>query len=98
MFSGGGYGTQADVFSLGVLAWETFVVGALENPLCGLSGEAYLEALRRGSRPPLPAHVPDDVRGLLERCWALEPRDRPTALEVATQLRIAAAATSSFLS
>lgn len=97
VFSGEGYSTPADVFSLGVLAWETFVKGAMDNPLCGLTGQAYRDALREGLRPPLPAHLPHKIKGLVERCWAFEPGDRPTALEVATELRIAAAATPSHL-
>lgn len=91
VFGGQGYGTPADVFSLGVLIWDAFVCGARDNPLCGLSGEAC--KLRDGLRPPWPplVPVPPDIERLAERCWVLEPGSRPTAGAVANELRSFAA-------
>lgn len=86
VFGDEGYGTPADIFSLGVLIWEAFVQGSLENPLCGLTGQAYWRALKEGVRPPLSPMVPGVVKELIERCWAFEPGDRPMAEEVATNL------------
>ncbi|CAM9780614.1 unnamed protein product, partial [Pylaiella littoralis] len=79
VFEGQGYGKPADIFSLGVVIWDTFVGGTLENPLCGLLGEAF--RLRDGLRPPWPRSpletVPPDIERLGERCWATEPESRP---------------------
>lgn len=95
IFGGEGYGTPADIFSLGILLWETFVSGPVDNPLCGLSGDACRKALREGLRPPLSPVVPGEVQSLLERCWAFEPGDRPTADAVAAELRAFVAASPS---
>ncbi|CAM9254407.1 unnamed protein product, partial [Ectocarpus fasciculatus] len=84
---GRGYGTPADVFSLGVLIWDAFVCGALENPMCGRPGDQLTGGLRpRWPQPPLPA-VPSDIERLAERCWVLDPEARPTAGAVAAELR-----------
>lgn len=68
--------------------------GTLENPLCGLLGEAF--RLRDGLRPPWPRSpletVPPDIERLGERCWATEPESRPTADAVAAELMAFAAA------
>lgn len=87
VFGDQGYGTPADIFSLGVLIWEAFTEGTLQNPLCGLVGQAYTNALRDGVRPHLSPVVPVVVKQLIERCWALEPSSRPTAEVVAAELR-----------
>ncbi|CAN0409089.1 unnamed protein product, partial [Hapterophycus canaliculatus] len=90
--SGGhGYGTPSDIFSLGVLIWDAFVCGALDNPMCGaLEGE-----LKEGLRPPWPqppmTMVPQNIERVVERCWAVEPEGRPTAGTVAAELRAFAA-------
>ncbi|CAM9290225.1 unnamed protein product, partial [Discosporangium mesarthrocarpum] len=88
VFSGLGYGTQADVFSLGVLIWEVFATKKPNplNPLCGLTGQVYVDAVRDGVRPePLP-DMPIGVTDLVKRCWAFEPHQRPTAAEAALEL------------
>ncbi|CAM9794989.1 unnamed protein product [Scytosiphon promiscuus] len=90
--SGGhGYGTPSDVFSLGVLIWDAFVCGAVENPMCGSPGHKLKEGLRPPwPQPPLPM-VPSDIVGVVERCWVFEPEARPTAATVAAELRAFAA-------
>ena len=35
-----------------------------------------------GHKPPLPPDMPPLYRALLERCWAEEPKERPTFKEV----------------
>lgn len=67
--------------------WEAFVRGAVENPLCGLPGQACRKALKDGLRPPLSPAVPTVITDLIERCWAFEPTDRPTAKFVAAKLK-----------
>ena len=41
-----------------------------------------------GFRPRIPADVPEAVRALIVACWAQEPCDRPTALEVKKALEV----------
>ena len=42
-----------------------------------------------GARPTLPAglEVPDDLRQLMEQCWAQDPLERPTAAQVCAKLK-----------
>lgn len=87
VFGDEGYGTPADVFSLGVLIWEVFTRGRLENPLCGLAGEACRKSLMDGLRPSLSPTAPVEMNDLIERCWSFDPRKRPTADAVAAELR-----------
>ncbi|CAN0060322.1 unnamed protein product, partial [Choristocarpus tenellus] len=85
VFSGLGYGTPVDVFSLGVLCWEAFAVG-LSNPLCGLSLESYTHTLQLGVRPRLPTTVPVAITDLITQCWSFSVEDRPNAAAVAAEL------------
>ena len=84
------YGTEADIFSLGVLMWET-VARALP-----WEGEAFTEVARavcmEKKRPDLPAYdmsavsfSEDEYRdfgALIERCWAGDAAERPTLEEI----------------
>jgi hypothetical protein len=42
-----------------------------------------LEAL-----PAQPGQIPDWIRAILERCWALQPAERPSMAEVVEMLSI----------
>ncbi|CAN0450047.1 unnamed protein product, partial [Phaeothamnion confervicola] len=86
VFAGGGYGTPADVFSLGIVVWEAFAGAAAENPLCGLAGECYAEAIEGGLLPPVPCSAPPAAARIMRDCWLLHPSERPAAAEVALRL------------
>jgi hypothetical protein len=42
-----------------------------------------LEAL-----PAQPVQIPDRIRAILERCWALQPAERPSMAEVVKMLSV----------
>jgi serine/threonine protein kinase len=75
-------GTAADIYSLGLVLLEC-LTGEREYP-----GSAVEVALARLSRPPqVPATLPDGWPGLLTAMTDRDPARRPTASQVAADLR-----------
>ncbi len=57
-------------------AWEILTLG--EEPYGDMSGDDVLDLLQNGgSRLAQPINFPDVVYEVLQRCWSLEPRQRP---------------------
>ena len=72
----------SDVYSFGILAWETL---AGEVPFAGMDVGSLLAHVAAGGRPPLsalPDGLPAIVAAVLPRCWAGTQNDRPTSAEV----------------
>lgn len=77
----------ADVFSFAMVAYE--VVSHGKQPFDdepNVASILFKVAVKR-ARPERPDGVRDDVWQLIERCWAHEPSDRPTFVEVREELR-----------
>nr|XP_005895230.1 PREDICTED: tyrosine-protein kinase Fes/Fps isoform X4 [Bos mutus] len=72
----GRYSSESDVWSFGILLWETFSLGA--SPYPNLSNQQTREFVEKGGRLPCPELCPDAVFRLMEQCWAYEPGQRPT--------------------
>ncbi|KAM8784034.1 tyrosine-protein kinase Fes/Fps isoform 1-T1 [Rhynchonycteris naso] len=71
----GRYSSESDVWSFGILLWETFSLGA--SPYPNLSNQQTREFIEKGGRLPCPELCPDAVFRLMEQCWAYEPGQRP---------------------
>lgn len=69
------YTIKSDVWSYGVLLWEIFTYG--ENPYPSVPVENLLQTLRRGHRLEKPSDTSDEIYKLMQRCWLLNPSDRP---------------------
>ena len=94
---------QSDVYAWGVMAWEIL---SCRLPYHDEKGQLTVDvtSLRNMTaivigklRPDLAAvraDAPPAVVALMQRCWAAEPRERPTMAEVADTLEAAAAATA----
>jgi serine/threonine protein kinase len=84
VMTGEGYDLSADVFSLGVLQWETLQPFDQKqtNPLCGKDPQDTAEDISEGVRPSLEHCLVPAARDLIERCWATDSDQRPTASEV----------------
>jgi len=73
-----------DTYALGVLLFEMLT----GQPPYPADTWEELAATRRDEPPPLEvAGLPDEVAALCHRCLAIEPRERPTANQVAWTLR-----------
>jgi serine/threonine protein kinase len=70
------FSTASDVFALGVLAWE---VASCQTPYVGQDASTMIACVRAGKRPLQPQAAPREFAQLIERCWAHEPADRPSA-------------------
>jgi serine/threonine protein kinase len=87
------YSSPVDVYSFGIVLWELAMRATPwtdEFPFDSALFFSHLnEALQTGRRPT----IPDAVRaehpafvGVMQRCWAGDPADRPTFAEAASDL------------
>uniref|UniRef100_A0A8D2B6V9 Tyrosine-protein kinase n=1 Tax=Sciurus vulgaris TaxID=55149 RepID=A0A8D2B6V9_SCIVU len=81
----GRYSSESDVWSFGILLWETFSLGA--SPYPNLSNQQTREFVEKGGRLPCPELCPDAVFRLMEQCWAYEPGLRPSFSTIYQELQ-----------
>ena len=75
---------KSDVYSFAILLWEIYDRGV---PWRGLQPMQIMrKVVDKRERPPMPSGMPDDVRTLLQRCWAPAPNDRPDFQTIASVL------------
>ncbi|XP_056371388.1 tyrosine-protein kinase receptor UFO [Oenanthe melanoleuca] len=74
------YTTKSDVWSFGVTMWEIAARGLTPYP--GLENSEVFEFLRGGRRLGAPPQCPPRLYALMRRCWAADPRARPTFEEL----------------
>lgn len=74
----------SDVWSYGVCLWE-LLTG--KTPYKGLDAltVAYGVAMNK-LKLPIPKTCPDSLKRTMERCWEIEPYDRPTFAQLLTDL------------
>jgi hypothetical protein len=78
------YSRASDVFAFGVLLYEIFARAA---PWTGVANVNVITQVLRGNRMEL-SRVPTELRDTVQRCWAQEPRDRPTMQQVVLALKM----------
>ncbi|XP_035178289.1 proto-oncogene tyrosine-protein kinase ROS isoform X4 [Oxyura jamaicensis] len=81
----GVFTNRSDVWSFGVLMWETLTLG--QQPYPGLSNMEVLHHVRSGGRLESPSNCPDDLCDLITRCWAQDPQNRPTFFYIQDKLQ-----------
>uniref|UniRef100_A0AAR2ILR1 Tyrosine-protein kinase n=1 Tax=Pygocentrus nattereri TaxID=42514 RepID=A0AAR2ILR1_PYGNA len=72
----GRYTSESDVWSFGVLLWETFSRGI--TPYTSMNNQQTRDEVERGYRMPAPTGCPDEIYALMCRCWQYDPRHRPS--------------------
>ncbi|MGH0127440.1 UNVERIFIED_CONTAM: hypothetical protein FKN15_054631 [Acipenser sinensis] len=78
------YTTQSDVWSFGVLLWETVTLGG--NPYPGIAPERLFNLLKTGYRMEKPENCSEEMYNLMLRCWKQEPDKRPPFSDISKEL------------
>ena len=68
--------TFSDVWSFGVCLWEIFSFA--QQPYASLSHEQVFIQTHQGHQMSCPSNTSASLYALMQRCWALEPKERPT--------------------
>ncbi|XP_005166438.1 tyrosine-protein kinase Fes/Fps isoform X1 [Danio rerio] len=83
----GRYTTESDVWSFGVLLWETFSRGVTPYTIpTVMSNQQTRDEVERGYRMPAPNNCPDEIYTLMCQCWQYDPRKRPSFLKLKADL------------
>ncbi|XP_072227555.1 tyrosine-protein kinase Fer isoform X1 [Leuresthes tenuis] len=80
----GRYSSESDVWSYGILLWETFSLGVCPYP--GMTNQQAREQVEKGYRMACPQRCPDDVYKVMQRCWQYNAEDRPKFSELQRDL------------
>jgi serine/threonine protein kinase len=86
MREGSTYDFKVDVYAYGMLL---YVILANDLPFQTLKGAEFHRTILKGTRPKIPAYLPEFYQKLISQCWAAEPRDRPDfrkVLEMADEM------------
>ncbi|XP_032966741.1 tyrosine-protein kinase Fer isoform X3 [Rhinolophus ferrumequinum] len=80
----GRYSSESDVWSFGILLWETFSLGVCPYP--GMTNQQAREQVERGYRMSAPQHCPEDIFKIMMKCWDYKPENRPKFSELQKEL------------
>lgn len=70
------YSEQSDIYALGMIVWEiaakcTTPFKEVDNNLVGLH-------ILRGGREVIPNDIPENIQGIIQKCWEYNPNERIT--------------------
>ncbi|XP_054714438.1 inactive tyrosine-protein kinase transmembrane receptor ROR1-like [Uloborus diversus] len=80
----GKFTTESDVWSFGVVLWETFSYGL--QPYYGYNNQEVIDMIRSRQLLPRPEDCPAHVHSMMVECWHEIPARRPTFKELHTRL------------
>ncbi|XP_075595038.1 tyrosine-protein kinase Fer-like isoform X4 [Balearica regulorum gibbericeps] len=80
----GRYTSESDVWSFGILLWETFSLGVCPYP--GMMNQQAREQVEKGYRMSAPQKCPEEIYTIMQRCWAYKPENRPKFSEIQKEL------------
>ncbi|XP_041790782.1 tyrosine-protein kinase Fes/Fps [Chelmon rostratus] len=80
----GRYTTESDVWSFGILLWETFSMGM--TPYTSMTNQQTRDEVEKGYRMPAPHCCPVQISSLMNSCWQYDPRNRPSFKKLRTEL------------
>lgn len=74
--------TMSDMYALGMAMWEMAAQCSL--PFRYMEDNNVVATMvHLGGREEIPADTPEEYRRLIQWCWQQDPKDRPTALDLA---------------
>ncbi|KAM4709008.1 tyrosine-protein kinase Fer isoform 1-T1 [Discoglossus pictus] len=82
----GRYSSESDVWSFGILLWETFSLGVCPYP--GMTNQQAREQVEKGYRMSVPQKCPEEVFKIMQRCWEYKPENRPKFIEMQKELSL----------
>lgn len=80
----GRYSSESDVWSFGILLWETFSLGVCPYP--GMTNQQAREQVERGYRMSAPQNCPEEIFTIMMKCWDYKPENRPKFSELHKEL------------
>ncbi|XP_041041672.1 tyrosine-protein kinase Fer isoform X1 [Carcharodon carcharias] len=80
----GRYSSESDVWSYGILLWETFSLGVCPYP--GMTNQQAREQVEKGYRMSPPQKCPEEIYNIMLRCWEYKPENRPNFSDVYKEL------------
>ncbi|ETO85010.1 TKL protein kinase [Phytophthora nicotianae P1976] len=88
IFTHQGYDRKVDVWSFGIVLWELTASSIRNrvNPFTGVTGEELVSKVQSGCRPNFFHAHQLCVKPIVEKCWILDPSQRPTMDEVVSDL------------
>lgn len=79
------FSSKSDVWSFGIFMWEVF--NYADQPYGSRPDEDVLKGLRHGHcRLEFSTNCPNEVQSVIQKCIALNPRERPEFSEVAATI------------
>eukprot|EP00040_Diaphanoeca_grandis_P030694 m.182064 g.182064 ORF g.182064 m.182064 type:complete len:844 (+) comp32094_c0_seq1:227-2758(+) len=79
------YYTSTDVWGYGIMIWEIFSGGKL--PYAGFNNsQTRHEVTKNGYRLECPSDCPEQVYGIMSRCWQHDKTDRPTMSQIESDI------------
>mmetsp|Transcript_16240 Transcript_16240/g.33375 ORF Transcript_16240/g.33375 Transcript_16240/m.33375 type:complete len:1289 (+) Transcript_16240:43-3909(+) len=81
-------GKPVDVYSYGILLWTLWTQKLPYSDLRVKNPFQLMVKVTSGFRPSLPSEMPKVLADLMQRCWAGNPKKRPTFDEIITEIRI----------
>ena len=80
LISSTSYDLKVDVYSYGLILYE---MCELVKPFQDMSiNEIFKKVVDRGERPPFSNKTPQILRSLIEKCWAQNPEERPSFIDI----------------
>uniref|UniRef100_A0A8C9YA50 Tyrosine-protein kinase n=1 Tax=Sander lucioperca TaxID=283035 RepID=A0A8C9YA50_SANLU len=80
----GRYTKESDVWSFGVLLWETFSMGM--TPYTSMTNQQTRDEVEKGYRMPTPHGCPVEISRIMNSCWQYNPRNRPSFKKLRAEL------------
>uniref|UniRef100_A0AAY4DZH2 Tyrosine-protein kinase n=1 Tax=Denticeps clupeoides TaxID=299321 RepID=A0AAY4DZH2_9TELE len=80
----GRYSSESDVWSYGILLWETFSLGMCPYP--GMTNQQAREQVEKGYRMSCPQKCPEEVYKIMQKCWEYKPENRPKFADIQKEL------------